>query len=66
MKKENRKSYPIGSRTRGPDDRQWEEIEALYTGMRKCKWSKKDYKFSVPHSESMVIISHLHTLLKRL
>ena len=31
-------------------DRQWEE----------------DYKFSVSHSESMVIISHLHTLLKRL
>ncbi len=61
MKKENRKSYPSNL-----TDRQWEEIEALYTGMRRCKWSKKDYEFSVSHSESMVIISHLHTLLKRL
>ena len=61
MKKENRKSYPSNL-----TDRQWEEIEALYTGMRRCKWSKKDYEFSVSSSESMVIISHLHTLLKRL
>ena len=61
MKKENRKSYPSDL-----TDRQWKEIESMYTGMIKCKWSKKDYEFSVSHSESMVIISHLHTLLKRL
>ena len=37
MKKENRKSYPSDL-----TDSQWEEIEALYTGMRKCKWSKRE------------------------
>ena len=37
MKKENRKSYPSDL-----TDRQWKEIEALYTGMRKCKWSKRE------------------------
>ena len=58
MKKENMKSYPSDL-----TDRQWKEIESLYTGMRKCKWNKKDYEFSVSSSESMVIISHLHTLL---
>ena len=36
MKKENRKSYPSDL-----TDRQWKEIESLYTGMRKCKWSKR-------------------------
>ena len=37
MKKENRKSYPSDL-----TDRQWKEIEPLYTGMRKCKWSKRE------------------------
>ena len=37
MKKENRKSYPSDL-----TDRQWKEIESLYTGMRKCKWSKRE------------------------
>ena len=37
MKKENRKSYPSDL-----TDSQWKEIEALYTGMRKCKWSKRE------------------------
>ena len=36
MKKENRKSYPSDL-----TDRQWKEIEALYRGMRKFKWSKR-------------------------
>ena len=38
MKKENRKSYPSDL-----TDRQWKEIESLYTGMRRCKWSKRNY-----------------------
>ena len=37
MKKENRKSYPSDL-----TDRQWKEIESLYTGMRRCKWSKRE------------------------
>ena len=37
MQKENRKSYPSEL-----TDSQWEEIEPLYTGMRKCKWSKRE------------------------
>ena len=37
MKKENRKSYPSDL-----TDRQWKEIETLYTGMRKCKWNKRE------------------------
>jgi transposase len=37
MKKENRKSYPSDL-----TDRQWKEIEALYRGMRKFKWSKRE------------------------
>ena len=37
MQKGNRKSYPSDL-----TDRQWKEIEALYTGMRKCKWSKRE------------------------
>ena len=37
MQKENRKSYPSDL-----TDRQWKEIEPLYTGMRKCKWSKRE------------------------
>ena len=37
MKKENRKSYPSDL-----TDSQWKEIESLYTGMRKCKWSKRE------------------------
>ena len=36
MKKENRKSYPSDL-----TDRQWKEIEPLYAGMRKYKWSKR-------------------------
>ncbi len=39
MKKENRKSYPSDL-----TDRQWKEIESLYTGMRRCKWSKRNYR----------------------
>ena len=37
MKKENRKSYPSDL-----TDRQWKEIEPLYAGMRKYKWSKRE------------------------
>ena len=37
MQKENRKSYPSDL-----TDRQWKEIEPLYTEMRKCKWSKRE------------------------
>ena len=37
MKKENRKSYPSDL-----TDRQWKEIESLYTGMRRCKCSKRE------------------------
>ena len=37
MKKGNRKSYPSDL-----TDRQWKEIESLYTEMRKCKWSKRE------------------------
>ena len=37
MKKENRKSYPSDL-----TDSQWKEIKPLYTGMRKCKWSKRE------------------------
>ena len=37
MKKGNRKSYPNDL-----TDSQWKEIEPLYTGMRKCKWSKRE------------------------
>ena len=37
MKKENRKSYPSDL-----TDKQWKEIEALYTGMKKCKWSRRE------------------------
>ena len=37
MKKENRKSYPSDL-----TDSQWKEIKPLYTGLRKCKWSKRE------------------------
>ena len=37
MKKENRESYPSDL-----TDSQWKEIKPLYTGMRKCKWSKRE------------------------
>ena len=47
MKKENRKSYPSDL-----TDRQWKEIESLYTGMRRCKWSKRNYKN--PYSQNEI------------
>lgn len=37
MKREKRKSYPSDL-----TDKQWEEIEKLYTGMRIYKWSKRE------------------------
>lgn len=37
MKKEKRKSYPSDL-----TDKQWEEIAPLYTGMRECRWSKRE------------------------
>ena len=36
-KKGIRKSYPSDV-----TDKQWKEIEPLYTGMRNCKWSKRE------------------------
>ena len=37
MEKINRKSYPSDL-----TESQWKEIEPLYTGMRKYKWSKRE------------------------
>ena len=36
-KKGIRKSYPSDV-----TDKQWKEIEPFYTGMRNCKWSKRE------------------------
>ena len=36
-KKEIRKSYPSDI-----TEKQWKKIELLYTGMRKCRWSKRE------------------------
>ena len=41
-KKGIRKSYPSDV-----TDKQWKEIEPLYTGMRNCKWSKRKLKNAV-------------------
>ena len=51
---------------------QWETLPWRWVVERTSSWLNnsrrlsKDYEFSVSSSESMVIISHLHTLLKRL
>ena len=51
---------------------QWEKIpwrwvvERTFSWLNNSRRLSKDYEFSVSSSESMVIISHLHTLLKRL
>ena len=51
---------------------QWEKLPWHWVVGRTFSWLNnsrrlsKDYEFSVSSSESMVIISHLHTLLKRL
>ena len=51
---------------------QWEKlpwrwvVEHTFSWLNNSRRLSKDYEFSVSHSESMVIISHLHTLLKRL
>ena len=51
---------------------QWEKLPWRWVVKRTFSWLNnsrrlsKDYEFSVSSSESMVIISHLHTLLKRL
>ena len=50
----------------------WEKLPWHWVVGRTFSWLNnsrrlsKDYEFSVSSSESMVIISHLHTLLKRL
>ena len=51
---------------------QWEKlpwrwvVERTFSLLNNSRRLSKDYEFSVSSSESMVIISHLHTLLKRL
>ena len=51
---------------------QWEKlpwrwvVERTFSWLNSSRRLSKDYAFSVSSSESMVIISHLHTLLKRL
>ena len=51
---------------------QWEKlpwrwvVEHTFSWLNNSRRLSKDYEFSVASSESMVIISHLHTLLKRL
>ena len=51
---------------------QWEKlpwrwvVERTFSWLNNSRRLSKDYEFSVSSSESMVIISHLHTLLKRL
>ena len=37
MEEKRRESYPSDL-----TDRQWEEIAPLFTGMRNCKWSKRE------------------------
>ena len=37
MEEKRRESYPSDL-----TDKQWEEIAPLFTGMRKCKWSKRE------------------------
>ena len=41
-------------------------VERTFAWLNNSRRLSKDYEFSVSSSESMVIISHLHTLLKRL
>ena len=41
-------------------------VERTFSWLNNSRRLSKDYEFSVSSSESMVIISHLHTLLKRL
>ena len=41
-------------------------VERTFSWLNNSRRLPKDYEFSVSSSESMVIISHLHTLLKRL
>ena len=49
---------------------QWEKlpwrwvVERTFSWLNNFRRLSKDYEFSVSFSESMVIISHLHTLLK--
>ena len=49
---------------------QWEKlpwrwvVERTFSWLNNSRRLSKDYEFSVSSSESMVIISHLHTLLK--
>ena len=51
---------------------QWEKlpwrwvVERTFSWLNNSRRLSKDYEFFVFSSESMVIISHLHTLLKRL
>ena len=51
---------------------QWEKlpwrwvVERTFSWLNNSRRLSKDYEFSVSSSESMVIISNLHTLLKRL
>ena len=51
---------------------QWEKlpwrwvVEHTFSWLNNSRRLSKDYEFSVSSSESMVIIPHLHTLLKRL
>ena len=51
---------------------QWEKlpwrwvVERTFSWLNNFRRLSKDYEFSVSSSESMTIISHLHTLLKRL
>ena len=51
---------------------QWEKlpwrwvVERTFSRLNNSRRLSKDYEFSVSSSESMVVISHLHTLLKRL
>ena len=51
---------------------QWEKLPWRWVIARTFAWLNnsrrlsKDYEFSISSSKSMVIISHLHTLLKRL
>ena len=51
---------------------QWEKlpwrwvVERTLSWLNHSRWLSKDYEISVSSAESMVIISHFHTLLKRL
>ena len=51
---------------------QWEKlpwrwvVERTFSRLNNSRRLSKDYEFSVSSSESMIIISHLHTLLKHL